>query len=99
MRRRHLQDRIVAALDVLEDELERAAGCAPPAAATGDVVARRRRGRALVRRKLAFVPTPKERGPRLPVFGVEAWVGTLLVAHRLDDLVDGGVEGGARWQR
>jgi hypothetical protein len=43
-RRQHLQDRIVAALYVLEDELEGAAGRAPPTAAAGGVVARRRRG-------------------------------------------------------
>jgi hypothetical protein len=81
-------------LYVLENELEGAAGRAPPAAAAGSVVARRRRGRAVVRGELAFVPSPKECGPCLPVVGVEARVGVLLVGHCLDDLVDGGIEGG-----
>jgi hypothetical protein len=58
-RRRHLQDGVVAALDVLEDELQGAARRAPPAAAPGGVVARRGRGRAVVRRQLALVPTPE----------------------------------------
>jgi hypothetical protein len=49
--------------------------------------------------EFAFVPSPEERGPRLAVVRVEARVGALLVAHRLDDLVNGGVEGGARWRR
>jgi hypothetical protein len=46
-----------------------------------------------------FVPSPEERVPRRIVVRVEARVGSLLVAHALDDLVDGGVEGGARWRR
>jgi hypothetical protein len=70
-RRRHLQDGVVAALDVLEDERQGAAGSAPPAAAPGGIVACRRRGRTVVRRQLAFVPTTEERGPRLPIVGVE----------------------------
>jgi hypothetical protein len=49
--------------------------------------------------EFTFVPSPKERGPRLAVVRVEAQVGALLVAHRLDDLVDGGMEGGGRWRR
>jgi hypothetical protein len=52
-------------------------------------------GGAVVHRQLAFVPTPEERGPRLPVVGVEARIGALLVGHHLDDLVDGG----ARWRQ
>jgi hypothetical protein len=72
---------------------------APPTAVAGGIVARRRRGRAVVRGEFTFIPSPEEHGPRLAVVRVEAWVGALLVAHALDDLVDGGVEGGARWQR
>jgi hypothetical protein len=96
---RHLQDGVVVVLDVLEEELQGAVGRAPPAVAPGGVVARRRRGRAIVCCQLAFVPTMEERGPCLPIVGVEAWIGALLVGHRLDDLIDGGVESGARWRR
>jgi hypothetical protein len=60
---------------------------------------RRRRGRAVVGGELAFVPLAKECVPRRIVVRVEERVGALLVAHALDDLVDGGVEGGARWRR
>jgi hypothetical protein len=42
-RRRHLEGGVIAMLDVVEDELEGAAGRAPPAAAPGGIVARRRR--------------------------------------------------------
>jgi hypothetical protein len=60
-RRRHLEGRVVAALDVVEDELERPAGRAPPAAVPGGVVARRRWGQAIVVRQLAFVAAAEER--------------------------------------
>jgi hypothetical protein len=53
----------------------------------------------IVRGEFAFIPSPEERGPRLAVVRVEAWIGALLITHRLDDLIDGGVEGGARWWR
>jgi hypothetical protein len=42
---------------------------------------------------------PEEHFPRRVVVRVEAWVGALLVAHALEDLVNGGVEGGALWRR
>jgi hypothetical protein len=63
-------------------------------AAAGGVVARRRRrrGRAIVGGELAFIPSPEERVPRWIVVRVEAWVSALLVAHALEDLVDGGVD-------
>jgi hypothetical protein len=97
-RRWHLQDGVIAALDVLEEELKRAAGRAPPAAAPGGIVARWRRGRAVVRCQLALIPTAEESRPRFLSVGVEAWIGALLVGHGLEDLVDGGVEGGSRWR-
>jgi hypothetical protein len=56
-------------------------------------------GRAVVRGEFVFIPSLEKCGPRLAVVRVEARVDALLVAHRLDDLVDGGVEGGARWRR
>jgi hypothetical protein len=98
-RRRHLEGGVIAALDVVEDELERAAGRAPPAAAPGGIVARGRRGWAVIRRQLAFVATVEERRPRLPIVGVEAWIGELLVRHGLEDLVDGSIVGGSRRRR
>jgi hypothetical protein len=84
---------------VRENGLEGAAGGAPPAAAVGGIVARRKRGRAIVRGEFTLVPAPEERIPRRVVVRVEARIGVLLVAHALEDLVDGGIEGGAHWRR
>jgi hypothetical protein len=64
-------------------------------AAAGGVVARRRRGRAVVRSEFTLIPAPEERGPRRVVVRVEPGLGALLVTHALEDLIDGGVEGGA----
>jgi hypothetical protein len=83
---------------VREDGLEGAAGRAPPAAAAGGVVACRGR-RAIVRGEFTFVPATEERVPRQVVVRVEARLRALVVAHALEYLVDGGVEGGAHWRR
>jgi hypothetical protein len=80
-----------------ENGLEGAAAHAPPAAAAGSVVARRRRARAVVGGELAFIPSPEECVPHRIVVRVEARVGALLVAHALEDLVDGGIEDGVLW--
>jgi hypothetical protein len=42
---------------------------------------------------------PEECLPCLVVVRVEARIRALLVAHHLQDLVDGGVEGGAHWRQ
>jgi hypothetical protein len=63
--------------------------------AADGVVARRGRRRAIIRGEFAFVPATEERVPRWVIIQVEARLGALLVAHGLEDLVDGGVEGGA----
>jgi hypothetical protein len=76
---------------VIENGLEGAAARTPPAAAAGSVVARRRRRRAIIGGELAFVPSPKECVPHRIVIRVEARVSALLVAHALEDLVEGGV--------
>jgi hypothetical protein len=68
-------------------------------AAAGGIVARRRRGRAVVRDEFMLIPVPEERRPRRVVVRVEALLGALLVAHPLQDLVDGVIEGGAHWRR
>jgi hypothetical protein len=80
---------------VREDGLEGTVERAPPAASAGGVVVRRGRRRAIVRSEFAFVRATEERVPRRVVVRVEARLGALLVPHPLEDLVDGGVEGGA----
>jgi hypothetical protein len=84
---------------VREHVLEGAARRAPPAAATGGVVARERRRRAVVGGEFPFVPAAEELVPGRVVFREEARLRALLVTHRFEDLVDGGVEGGAHWRQ
>jgi hypothetical protein len=56
-------------------------------------------GGAVVRGEFTLIPAPEERVPRRVVVRVEPRLGALLAAHALEDLVDGGVEGDALWQR
>jgi hypothetical protein len=96
---RHPQDGVVATLDVCEHIFEGAARHAPPVAVVGGVVVRGRRRRAVVGDEFPFIPTAEELVPCRVVVGEEARLRALLVAHRFEHLVDGGVEGGAHWRR
>jgi hypothetical protein len=81
---------------VREHVFQGAARRAPPAApAAGGVVARGRRGRAIVGGEIPFVPAPEELVPRRVVVGEEARLRALLVAHGFEHLVDGGIKDGA----
>src|SRR5215216_383313 len=77
--RRVLQRRIVAALEVLEDGVERAAGGAPPQAATVAVVAPPHHWRVVDGDEPLHLPTFELRRPRLVVAGVVFRDGLLLL--------------------